>query len=79
MKSLRVVSRVTTRSWAGVWQLSMSSLPVEPVSFNHGHIIDKDGKKTSTGFFIDRSNDGTLLLKSKNPHEMDSRIIFNDS
>lgn len=77
MKSMRVASRVS-RKWSGVWSLSTSALPVEPRTFNQGIVIDKDGKKTSTGFKIDRTHDGPLLLETKNSHEMDSRIIFNE-
>jgi hypothetical protein len=57
----------------------MSTLPpVEPVSFNKGIAIDQGGNKSATGFNIDRSNDGQLILESSNRHEMDDHITFNE-
>jgi hypothetical protein len=80
MKSLRLASGVisSSRRWSGVLKFSMSTLPVEPVSFNNAFAIDRGGNKKNTGFHIDRSKDGPLLLETKNPHEMDSRIQFNE-
>jgi hypothetical protein len=56
----------------------MSTLPVEPTSFTKGVSVYKNGTKTTNGFQIDRSNDGALVLETKNPHEMDDCIVFNE-
>lgn len=73
---MRLSSRIIRRN-SILQAMSLSTLPVEPVSFNQGVVIDKDGNKVTTGFTIDRSNDGPLILETKNSTDMDKRITFN--
>ena len=75
---MKLITRVIGNRSISRHAVHFSSFPVEPISFLNSFAIDENGNRIPNGFRIDRTNDGPLILESKNPHEMDKRITFNE-